>query len=185
MALAESRMPFEPKGEQAEWRMIYDELLKLEIGDVITYSELDEILDRDFLGDRAPFYRATREVERTLSRTFAPVRGKGYRMVEPDEHVDLVVDRLARSRRQVRRGREVADSTDLARIKDPEARNRIRELRLLTRRHETMLRQQNLRLDRHEQMLKEARQSHVELEQKIEKVDKVIDTLKRHGIDVE
>jgi len=56
---------FEPRGDKPEWRLVYDELLSAaDYGQVITFSQLAEVLERDVHDRqrlRAPIARARRE----------------------------------------------------------------------------------------------------------------------------
>lgn len=180
MALAEAPMPFRPKNEIAEWRMVYEAFAALNVGDIIKYEELDEILGRDFRADRNPYYRAVRELQVENQRTTAPVRGVGYRIVEAKEHEKLARLHITKGRRQMTKSRRVLESTDKAAL-DPEARRRIEELQVVVTRHEGLLHQQNLRIKRLEKGLAT---SSSKGEQTTERLDKLVESLKRHGIDV-
>jgi hypothetical protein len=108
---------FQPKGEIAEWRMIYERLLEAaEFGQVITYAELDEALGRTFVDNRSPIYRAREDLGSIRKRWLEPVSGIGYRVTEPGDHVRVSVTHRRKSRRQVSISVKVLGATDLARL---------------------------------------------------------------------
>jgi hypothetical protein len=108
---------FTPKGERAEWRMIYEDLLaNTEPGDTITYARLEELLGREFAPNRGPLYRARQTLGELRHRWLEPVPNVGYRVVEPAEHVRISATHRRKSRRQVGMAIRVLDATDLERL---------------------------------------------------------------------
>jgi hypothetical protein len=97
--------PFEPAGDKARWRVLYDVLTKHGVGDVVTYDVMGEALNLDPEKERHTIQmairRAAREYEREDHRALEPVPNEGYRVVEPAEHMRLA----RRPRRPVRVGR--------------------------------------------------------------------------------
>ena len=109
--------PFKPKGEIAEWRMIYEGLLEnAEFGQVITYAELDEVLGREFIANRSPIYRAREDLGSIRKRWLEPVPGVGYRVTNPGDHVRVSVSHRRTSQRQVSISVKVLGATDLAKL---------------------------------------------------------------------
>lgn len=116
-----ARQPFQPKGAQPEWQMIYDDLLAdADFGSVITYSQLDHVLGRPFLDDRGPIYTARRHLGRTRKRWFEAVDGVGYRIIEAREHLGAAHRRKRRARRQLATMVEIAEVTDLEHLQPDE-----------------------------------------------------------------
>jgi hypothetical protein len=108
---------FQPKGEIAEWRMIYERLLEnAEFGQVITYAELDETLGRTFIDNRSPIYRAREDLGSICKRWLEPIKGVGYRVTDPTDHVRVSVSHRRKSRRQLSISVNVLGATDLARL---------------------------------------------------------------------
>ena len=98
-----------------EWRRIYDDLLtNVAIGDVITYSQLDETLGRPFKRSRSPLYRACREMGDLRHRWLEVEEGVGYRVVHPREHVRLTKAQQRMAQRRIGKGLMIATGTDLA-----------------------------------------------------------------------
>lgn len=108
---------FQILGDKAQWRMVFDHLATMDIGDVITYEKLAEILPRTPEGSRrGAFLRAAAVCEIELHRAFDNVRGVGYRMVEAQEHERLARNRHRRGHRQVKRARQTIASADRGRL---------------------------------------------------------------------
>ncbi len=88
----------------------------LEPGDVIAYEDLHEALDRPG-GERHAVQQAVRIASRRMladeKRCLVPVRGKGYKIAHPSEHVAVGKDREVRGVRQFARAVQVYDQTPL------------------------------------------------------------------------
>lgn len=112
---------FRPRGEIPEWRMIYDALLATaDFGDVITYAQLDEVLGREFVGNRSPIYAARRHLGEMRSRWLVPVPRTGYRVPEANEHIDVAQGHKRKGKRQLGLMQRVAEVTDLSRLTETE-----------------------------------------------------------------
>ncbi len=106
---------FAPKGERPEWRMIYEDLLdNADIGTVITYGQLEELLGREFALNRGPLYRARQTLGEMHHRWLEAVPNTGYRIIEPVEHLRVSAGHRRKSRRQVGMAIRVLESTDLS-----------------------------------------------------------------------
>lgn len=102
-----THMPFRSKGETAEWRLIYDRLIQLDVGESIGYDEISDLLGRDLAESRNPLYYAMRKMEETHGRTMENVRKVGYR-------VAIVVDPAGTSTEPARRRTKGKKSVDFA-----------------------------------------------------------------------
>lgn len=105
----------------ARWRRLIPRLLDLDDDGVITYEELAEIVESPG-AVRSAVARATRELEENHQRTTVNVRGVGYRLAKPDEHRDLAVGHLERSRSQVVRAKGRVVSADRKALESDDAR---------------------------------------------------------------
>lgn len=105
-------MTFQRTGEYPEWRRLLDALKGLTYGKLVTYDELDLILDRDFRGNRTPIYRCTRELEKSFSKTLISVTGEGYRIAQPSEHDQLGHHHVKKGTQQLKRAKSRWDSAD-------------------------------------------------------------------------
>lgn len=117
--------PFQPVGGRARWRVIYDLLKVRKVGDVIDYGEMGGALDLDPVKDRTTIQlamrRAARELETVNKHAVDAVPTKGYRIVEPEEHVDLARRHQKKARKSLVRGHSKVVNVDFNAI-DPEAR---------------------------------------------------------------
>lgn len=108
---------FAPKGEKPEWQLVYDTLLgDADFGTTITFEQLDHVLGREFVTNRAPLYRARDELGERRKRWLVPVPTVGYRVTDAAEHVSVAIEHKRRSRRQLGMAVRVLTSTDLNRL---------------------------------------------------------------------
>lgn len=105
--------PFAPRDTVARWRVVLDHLTGLHPGEVLTYDELTErlgVADRHAL--QSVVRRAAREFQRTGKHALVAVPNVGYRVVHPDEHVDLARHHQAKSTRSLVRARSAVVHVD-------------------------------------------------------------------------
>lgn len=114
-------VPFQPKGAEAEWRPLYRAAKKLKAGDVLPYEQITEDLGRELGTDRAPMYRAIRELERVDHRTMECVAGVGYRVVEAAEHMRIAKHHQKKSRRQLGKSLRKVRSADRRKLSKEQA----------------------------------------------------------------
>jgi len=108
---------FTPKGERPEWRMIYEDLFAdAEPGQIITYKQLEDLLERGFALNRGPLYRARKTLGEMQHRWLEAVPNVGYRVIEPTEHVRVSATHRKKSRRQVGMAIRVLQAADLGRL---------------------------------------------------------------------
>lgn len=108
--------PFVPKAEVPQWRLVYDELCRLDVGDVLTYDRLSEVLGFDFTSNRTPYYKAAQVWGQEHKRALRPVNGVGYRVVDAPEHEDIARRYHRKSRRALRRSARVIENADRSRL---------------------------------------------------------------------
>jgi len=164
----------------AQWRIVYDAVAALNIGDTVTYEQLSEMLGRPFADDRGPIYRAMTELERENRRTLDVVPRVGYRVVDAPEHEKLARRHHKRSRRQLKKAHSKLASADRARL-TPEERAKFDALELTVSRHEDMIRRLDSRVEKHETAIKDNRRTTKELEAR---VDELAERLARAGIEL-
>ena len=178
-------MPFTPKGDVAEWEMIYAEVRTLHPGEEISYERLSELLGGDFkTTSRAPMERAIKQLQLRDSRTLVNVRGKGYRMAAAAEHEDLARVHARKSRRQLGKSITVLRSADRTQLSADQA-NRLDAMESVLTRHDEMLDRLTRRdAERHQQLKDLRRQTSGEMAIMSDKLDLVLGVLKRNGMDV-
>lgn len=117
--------PFQPAGERARWRIVYDLLVKTETGGTVTYEQLGEALDLDPESDRhliqMAVRRAAAEHEVLGGRALDVVINKGYRIVHVPEHLMLARRHQRKAGKALARGRSKVDHVDLSGV-DAETR---------------------------------------------------------------
>lgn len=117
--------PFEPVGETARWRTIYNHLADTPVDGVLTYEAMGEALDLDPVKDRhtiqVAMRRAAKELEAEDNRAVEAVKNVGYRVVQPEEHLRLARYQQRRSSRALARGHSKVVNVDLSNV-DPEIR---------------------------------------------------------------
>lgn len=109
--------PFQPLGEKARWRTVYELLRKGAVGDVITYDEMGAALEVDPVEGRSilrgAVARAAREFELVDNHAVAPKRNEGYRIVKASEHVGLAGQHQRKSNRQLARSHSKVVHVDM------------------------------------------------------------------------
>jgi uncharacterized coiled-coil protein SlyX len=170
---------FKVKGHQSQWKTIYENLSRMEIGDVVTLKELAAMLPGVPAGSVRPaFYRAQKEMQLKRSRTFSAVRGVGYRMVESREHESLARGKHKSAKKQLRKAQLIAASADRTRLTQEE-RRRLDELEHHLARQSDMLRRLDARQERTEHRVALTEKDMLHLNDKVERMESL---LKRHGI---
>lgn len=118
--------PFEPVGARARWRILYDLLGKISVGDILTYEAMAKALNLDPIKDRhtiqVSMRRAAKELEHEDKHALESVPNVGYRIVEPEEHLMLARQQQRRSSRALSRGHSKVVNVDLSGV-DPEIRD--------------------------------------------------------------
>jgi cell division protein FtsB len=182
-ALARSREEiFRPKGDQPEWRLLYDEFRKHGPGDVITYQRLTDILGRDFRASRVPLARAVKELENADHRTLVCERGTGYRIAAATEHEHLAHAHSKRSRRQLTKAVAKARSANRAEL-TPDQVRRLDNLEVHLSQQAAMLTRLDARDKQREAQIKQLRRDTTsEIAAIDDRLTHLTDMLRRHGI---
>ena len=114
---------FQPKGAQAQWKIIFERLSTMDIGDQVTDDELIALLpDAAESSWRGATMRAIKECENELKRSFTRVRYVGYRMVHAREHEVLAAQQRTRARRRLTAGQRKAHAADRSMLTAEERR---------------------------------------------------------------
>ena len=165
---------FKPKGDVPEWRKVYDVLVEKGVDEVVTYEELDAALGRPFNHDRAPVYRATKELLAVHKRGTVNERSVGYRIARANEHASLAVKQRTRARRAIGKGVKIIDGTDRSKL-TPSERKRLDDLEMNMRAQADMLRRTEQRVS----VVEKKQQRHDD------RLDLLIADLRRKGIEVD
>jgi len=118
--------PFDPIGDRARWRIVYDDILVHKpVNGIVTYEEMGEALalhpDDDRQAIQMAMRRAAQELEEIDKHAVDSVPNKGYRIVEAVEHMQLARRQQRKSRTALRSGRSKVVNVDMSGM-DPEVR---------------------------------------------------------------
>lgn len=106
-------MIFKPIGDKSRRAIALDLFMEHEVGETVTYEELEERLD---VGDRALIQAAVgaakKELIRSEGRAVEAVPNVGYRIVEASDHLRLAKDRQARASKELVKSRELVVHVD-------------------------------------------------------------------------
>lgn len=123
--MKEKRRPFEPLGIKARWELLYEMLKDKKPGDVVTFAEMSDALNLDEVLDRqkilGAFPRAAKELLEKDLRALESVRGVGYRVAQPQEHLGLAVKHRRRASRALVKGHAKVTHVDMSQL-DPNTR---------------------------------------------------------------
>jgi hypothetical protein len=179
---------FQPKGERAQWELIYNYLERRnpEIGDIIEYGELEEVCGFDIRKNRQAFYRGSNPWCAEHHRAFACVAGVGYRVAHSTEHETLARKHHRKSRRALKKGLTVIRNTDYTEL-SPADQARFRKIETEISRQSDVIRRIDIRQDRMEKVLEEGRRAQEATRQQQqalnEKVERLEESLRRRGIE--
>ena len=180
-----STMTFEPKGEVAEWQLVYDHIVTLDVGDVVTYEQLDDILGRDFRQARGPFHKANRELLTEQRRGMLNVKNTGYRVVPAEEHEHAARDQHRYAKRRLRKSKHWLANTNRDELA-PEVAERFDRIEQSLDRQIDFTKRLDKRVQRVEKALEDSRsEQHETAAETASRLDKLASALKRHGIDVD
>jgi len=104
------------------WKKLYDFLSQHSYGTLVSYTDILAGTGLDLQINRAPVSRARSELESVDQKTLEAARNKGYRIVEPSQHLRLANGHRQRSARQMGRAVEVAQATNVSLLSPEDAR---------------------------------------------------------------
>lgn len=104
-------MPFAPKGEIAQWRIIYQLFKAAPTGEAVSYETLAQAIDVDPERERhrvqAAARRAGPQLLATDDRAIEVIPDVGYRVVDAVRQVSLAGQQVERAGRSLDRGRDL------------------------------------------------------------------------------
>lgn len=116
---------FEPLGDRSRREILTDFFGGVEYGATVEYDRLAGMLGLD-PGDRttvrAAINQSKKSIEKAHKRVLRAVRGVGYRVVDPSQHVEVAQEHHRRSVRSIKRGRSAVENVDLARLTEDQRR---------------------------------------------------------------
>lgn len=107
---------FEPVGDRARWKTLYELLTKADVDDVVTYEDMAAALSINPVDDRRIIQqsigRAATELLQVDKHAIEPVINEGYRIVKPAEHLVLAQRRGRRAERAMEKGHATVTNVD-------------------------------------------------------------------------
>jgi hypothetical protein len=123
--------PFTAVGETARWRVVYRLLCQTPTGELLTFEQMADALELDPRRHRAVIISALRYAasyhEKSDRRAVESVRGVGYRVVLPDEHLKLAHHHGRKSGAQLKLAYGKTVNVDLSLV-EPEVRKALETL---------------------------------------------------------
>lgn len=149
-------MPFKPKGEIAQWRIIYRLLQEAEVGATITYQTVAEALDLDPETDRHRLQAAARKAATKLlevdTRAVEVIPDIGYRTVLAARQIPLAGQQVERAGRAMDRGNALATHVRMSELSEAEQRI-VHAMQLGFAQVREWARQMNQRIEDHDDRL--------------------------------
>jgi hypothetical protein len=177
-----SMRPFQPRGEKAQWRIIYDLLDRLDVGDILGYDQITEALEVDHINQvRGAVLRAARVWGQDRHRALTPVHKVGYRIVAGAETEILIRRQHRRTRRSAGRTRDLARDTDRS-LLTPADRAKWDRMEIELSRQADMVARIDTRTAKVEQAIEVDRAARRATEEKVARME---EALRRHGIEAE
>lgn len=131
--------------------LIVEELARLDYGEMAPYPQLTELTGSKRSTVQGLVRRATRTLLREHQKTVVCVPNEGYRIAQPEEHVDVALHHHKKGRRQVGQSLLTLRGTNRGRV-SAEVLKRLDELEETVSAQQAMLRRMNRKqqeMDRH------------------------------------
>lgn len=98
----------------AKTKKLLDLFASAPYGTTFTYGQILQATNCDLIErDRQRIYTVIRHLERYHQKTLLNLRGIGYKVAEPNQHVDSMMTRKGRASRQVALARRTGSATPL------------------------------------------------------------------------
>jgi len=97
-------------------QLIRKRIESMEVGEIVSYSDLEEITKRPLNELRGSFYTAARQVFREFGWTFGPVKGVGYKRLDAAEKLDTVEGKRKHIHKTARRAGAVLASIKVSEL---------------------------------------------------------------------
>lgn len=117
-------MPFKPKGETAQWRIVYDLFKHTPVDDVITYEALGDQLGMHPRSDRhriqAAARRAGAHLLTTDDRAIEVIPEQGYKLVPATRQIPLAGRQVEKASNALDRGHDLTSHIRLDELTEQE-----------------------------------------------------------------
>lgn len=116
-------MVYRARGLKPQWQVIYEHVRGMASGELVTRQELVDLLTDSAPGSMAPALgRAVKELQERDHLTLVNVRGVGYRLGEPSEHLEQAKGHTRRARRNAQAAVRTVAAADRTRMTADERR---------------------------------------------------------------
>jgi len=97
---------FQPKGEEAMWKIFYDNVKDISIGSFLSYQRIKELTGFNVQNDsfRGILYRANKELLKEHNKLLVNKRSEGYIVALPETQLKHAMFRKTRASRQLSKG---------------------------------------------------------------------------------
>lgn len=116
-------MVFKPLGNVARWKLAFEVLFNTRPGDQVTFEQVGHALELDPRKDRHTIQMAVRDAAKVLEeehyRAIRSIRNVGWRICEPQEHLELARKHQTRASRSLVRGQSKVINVDLTGVEPP------------------------------------------------------------------
>lgn len=119
-------MGFIPIGDKSRRQLVVELIAPLQSDDVVTFDDLAEVTglswpkDKDLI--RSTVAAARSSLANDHHKALAAVRGVGYRVIRPEEHVQAAAQLQRKSGRALALARTTVDTVDLSALSEPDRR---------------------------------------------------------------
>lgn len=176
--------PFQPSGETARWRIIYDLLAEVEVGEVLDYVTMANALELNHTKDRhviqVAMRRAAAQLERVEKHAVEAVNNVGYRVVQAEEHLRLARKYQAKSSKALALGQSKVINVDLSNV-DPEVRQAFAVVASAFAMQVDFNRRTDIRQQRLEESLESMRIQSTRTEEEVSELRARLDRLERRS----
>lgn len=111
---------FVPLADVSQRQMVIDMAADVEPGEIITYEAIESLLGLDRPRAQSVVNQAKFGLQKTHQKSLVAVRGVGYRVLSPSEHLELAKVHQAKGRRQTRKSRQAVEHTDYSKLNEAE-----------------------------------------------------------------
>jgi hypothetical protein len=124
---------FTPKGEVAQWRIIYRMLQNAQVGEILPYERLADSVDMNAADDRPHIQAAARRAGKHLlrhdDRAIEVIPNVGYRVVPAGRQIALAGHQVERAGKSLTKGHELTTHVRLNEL-SPSERNVVHAMAL-------------------------------------------------------
>lgn len=137
-------MGFTPIGEKSRRQMVVELIAEVGADEIVTYEQVAEAIgltwpkDREMV--RSTIHAARSSLANDHHKALAAVRGVGYRVIRPEEHVHIAAQLQRKAGRSVALAKTTIDTVDLGALDDQQRQLALAARSVLAYQQETLRR---------------------------------------------